>query len=70
MKMEPRVAPPEDHHESLETGMDAVVEGNCGLETDETPLLEEDVIDGFAFQAFKTYEDLEVSLCLLLGDIV
>lgn len=26
-----------------------------------SPLLEEDIIDGFAILAFKTYEDLEVS---------
>lgn len=29
-----------------------------------SPLLEEDVIDGFAILAFKTYEDLEVSLLI------
>lgn len=28
---------------------------------DLSPLLEEDIIDGFAILAFKTYEDLEVS---------
>lgn len=28
---------------------------------DNSPLLEEDIIDGFAILAFKTYEDLEVS---------
>lgn len=31
-------------------------------EKDPTPVLEEDIIDGFAILAFKTYEDLEVSL--------
>lgn len=33
------------------------------------PLAEEDIIDGFAILAFKTYEDLEVSgpLCSVLG---
>lgn len=27
-----------------------------------SPLLEEDIIDGFAIQAFKSYENLEVSV--------
>lgn len=31
-----------------------------------SPLLEEDIIDGFAILAFKTYEDLEVSIVSLL----
>lgn len=30
---------------------------------EQSPLLEEDIIDGFAILAFKTYEDLEVSSC-------
>lgn len=28
---------------------------------EQSPLLEEDIVDGFAILAFKTYEDLEVS---------
>lgn len=33
---------------------------------EQSPLLEEDIIDGFAILAFKTYEDLEVSESLLV----
>lgn len=29
---------------------------------EQSPLLEEDIVDGFAILAFKTYEDLEVSV--------
>lgn len=29
---------------------------------DASPILEEDIIDGFAILSFKTYEDLEVSV--------
>lgn len=31
-----------------------------------SPLLEEDIVDGFAILAFKTYEDLEVSNSLFI----
>jgi hypothetical protein len=31
-----------------------------------SPILEEDVVDGFAILSFKTYEDLEVSFCIYL----
>lgn len=31
-----------------------------------SPLLEEDIVDGFAILAFKTYEDLEVSRSILI----
>ncbi|XP_069982101.1 uncharacterized protein [Penaeus vannamei] len=35
------------------------------------PLFEEDVVEGFAFLAFKSYEDLEVSSCgILAGECI
>ena len=35
-------------------------------ETLKEPLYEEDIIEGFSFAAFKTYEDLEVSNCFYI----
>lgn len=32
-----------------------------------SPILEEDVVDGFAILSFKTYEDLEVSFIIFLS---
>lgn len=37
---------------------------------DNSPLLEEDIIDGFAILAFKTYEDLEVSFFPFLSQFL
>lgn len=57
LKMEPRLTTPE------ENGVEPLVDGMEAMEEEgesESPLLEEDVIDGFAILAFKTYEDLEV----------
>lgn len=43
----------------------------CRRKKAKEPLAEEDIIDGFAILAFKTYEDLEVSgpLCGVLRDV-
>lgn len=62
LKMEPRLPTPEEN--GVESAMDvapAADEESEEAEEMDSPLLEEDVIDGFAIQAFKTYEDLEVS---------
>ncbi|KAK3849261.1 hypothetical protein Pcinc_036779 [Petrolisthes cinctipes] len=34
------------------------------------PLFEEEFVEGFAFLSFKTYEDLEVSKCVLTWSVV
>lgn len=62
LKMEPRLGSEEvatiERMEVDENGMMGAGNGDGGEE--ESPLLEEDVIDGFSILAFKSYEDLEV----------
>lgn len=62
LKMEPRLGPVDQEDQDRDTEMmdldnGSKADGEDGVE----PLLEEDVIDGFAILAFRTYEDLEVS---------
>lgn len=56
LKMEPRLMTPEENGVDPLVDMEAIEEDG----EEESPLLEEDVIDGFAILAFKTYDDLEV----------
>lgn len=66
LKLEPRLVPDESELMDVENGVRSLGAGG-GLvnaeeeDAEESPLLEEDVIDGFSILTFKTYEDLEVS---------
>lgn len=62
LKLEPRLVPDESELMDVENGVRSLVAGGEEEEeAEDSPLLEEDVIDGFSILTFKTYEDLEVS---------
>lgn len=50
----------EDDYETLKRDKVARPPVRRKRSKDSSPILEEDIIDGFAILAFKTYEDLEV----------